>query len=226
MADEKEQAKPDVQAKPQRKDERRGATSIVRIAGKDVDGSLSITRALREIKGISFSMAQAMSSMAQEKLGINASTAIGSLSEEQTAKLEALIKEPAKAGVPKFLLNRRKDFETGEDMHTVGNDLIFSTRQDVSRDITIKAWRGMRHQYGQKVRGQHTRSTGRTGATVGVVKKAVLQKPGAVGAPGAPGVPGAAGAQPAQSASAAPAAKAQAAGASTAKKEEKTEKKE
>ena len=218
MADEKGQAKPEGQAKPQKKEERRGATSIVRIAGKDVDGSLDIPRALREIKGISFSMAKAMSSMAQEKLGISTSTTIGSLNEEQVGRLEALIKEPAKAGVPKFLLNRRKDFESGDDMHVVGNDLIFATRQDVNRDVTLRTWRGMRHQYGQKVRGQHTRSTGRTGATVGVMKKAVLQRPGAAGAPGAPGAQSA-------PAAAAPAAGAAAASAPAAKKEEKAEKK-
>ena len=33
----------------------------------------------------------------------------------------------------------------------------------------------LQHQYGQKVRGQATRSTGRTGATVGVTKKAIQQ---------------------------------------------------
>ena len=60
--------------------------------------------------------------------------------------------------------------ETGKNIHIVSNDLIFNTRQDVSRDVANGTWRGFRHQYGQKVRGQHTRSTGRTGATVGVTK--------------------------------------------------------
>ena len=45
--------------------------------------------------------------------------------------------------------------------------------------------RGFRHQYGQKVRGQKTRSTGRTGSTVGVVKKSL--QPAKKGAGGSPG---------------------------------------
>ncbi len=173
MADEKKAEK---KPQPQRKEGKRGATSIVRIAGKDVDGSLPIARALDEVKGVGASMAHAMTIMAEAKLGISPETEIGSLDEEKITKLESLIKEPAKYGVPSFIMKIDKDFETGKDMHVVGNDLIFNTRQDVSRDITLRVWRGMRHQYGQKVRGQHTRSTGRKGATVGVMKKAVLQK--------------------------------------------------
>ncbi len=36
----------------------------------------------------------------------------------------------------------------------------------------IRCYRGIRHEQGQKVRGQRTRSNGRTGLTVGVTKKA------------------------------------------------------
>lgn len=53
--------------------------------------------------------------------------------------------------------------------------MTFAVRQDINRDISIRTWRGYRHQHGQKVRGQHTRSSGRTGATVGVMKKAAKQ---------------------------------------------------
>ena len=56
-------------------------------------------------------------------------------------------------------------------MHMIGVDLTVKNRQDVDNMIRIQAWRGHRHQYGQKVRGQRTRSTGRTGATMGVMKK-------------------------------------------------------
>ncbi|MGD0511191.1 MAG: 30S ribosomal protein S13, partial [Candidatus Micrarchaeaceae archaeon] len=46
-----------------------------------------------------------------------------------------------------------------------------------------KTWRGFRHQYGQKVRGQSTRSTGRTGITVGVTKKSIQTAEKAAKAP-------------------------------------------
>ena len=77
--------------------------------------------------------------------------------------------------MPRYMLNKRKNFDTGADVHYVGNDLTFSIRQDVNREVNLRTWKGYRHQYGQKVRGQHTRSTGRTGATMGVVKKSALK---------------------------------------------------
>ena len=49
-------------------------------------------------------------------------------------------------------------------MHVVGTDLIVQTKQDIDDMVKQQTWVGFRHQYGQKVRGQRTRSTGRTGA--------------------------------------------------------------
>ncbi|MCL4371896.1 30S ribosomal protein S13 [Candidatus Marsarchaeota archaeon] len=161
-----------------RKETAAKATSIIRIAGKDVNGELSLRRAIDEVKGIGSSMANALSFAADKKLGLSPDTKIGSLAEDKISALEELIKNPAKFGIPTYMLNHRKNFETGLDAHFVGNDLIFANRQDIAREVTLRTWRGMRHQYGQKVRGQHTRSTGRTGATVGVTKKSVA-KPGA-----------------------------------------------
>jgi small subunit ribosomal protein S13 len=163
------------ESKPQQ--ERKASTpavsSIVRIAGKDVNGALSVERALHNVKGIGSNMSQVLSIIIEAKLGIKRSTNIGSLDEEQVAKVEQVIKSPEQYGVPNFMLNRNKNMETGLTIHNTGNELLFATRQDVNRDISMKVWRGLRHQYGQRVRGQHTRSTGRTGVTVGVTKKAV-----------------------------------------------------
>lgn len=159
--------------KPPRRKEENRATTILRLAGKDIDGSLSVERALSQIKGIGFTLAHSMSHQIEKELGIERTTPISSLDDKQIAGIDSIIKNPGDHKIPLFMLNKRKNMETGTDMHYVGNDLIFSTRQDITRDVQLKTWRGMRHQYGQKVRGQRTRSTGRTGATVGVTKKAV-----------------------------------------------------
>ncbi len=98
------------------------------------------------------------------------------LSEEQIESIEAVIKEPSKYGIPSYMLNHRKDMETGKDVHIIGNDLTFAIRQDVNRSVIMRAWKGYRHQHSQKVRGQRTKSTGRTGATIGVMKKAAKQQ--------------------------------------------------
>ena len=101
------------------------------------------------------------------------------------ASVEKVIKNPMDYGIPHYMLNSRRNMELGKDMHYVGNDLMFTIRQDINREINNKTWRGHRHQYGQRVRGQHTRSTGRTGATVGVTKKSA-QKTATPAAPGKP----------------------------------------
>ena len=41
-------------------------------------------------------------------------------------------------------------------------------REDVERLYKIRANRGIRHKWGLKVRGQHTKTTGRRERTVGV----------------------------------------------------------
>ncbi len=173
--------------RPQKKDER---TSIVRLSGKDVNGSLNLERAIDQVKGVGPSLSHSLVFAIETRLNIPKSSNLGSLSEEQIEKIEGLLKSPGDFGIPKFLLNRQKDMETGKDLHLVSNDLAFATRQDVSRDMSLRTWRGHRHQYGQKVRGQRTRSTGRTGTTVGVIKKAEAAKmapaTGGAAAAGAP----------------------------------------
>ena len=148
-------------------------TSIVRIAGRDINGSFTIAHALLRIKGINQNLAQVMAAAAEAKFGIPGSATIGSLSDEKLAEIEQVIRDPLKFGIPPYMLNRRKDMATGRDMHMVGTDLMVQTKQDIDDMIKQQTWVGFRHQYGQKVRGQRTRSTGRTGATVGVTKKKV-----------------------------------------------------
>jgi small subunit ribosomal protein S13 len=190
MADAKE-GKPQQEKKEEKKPsaqnpQRAQVSSIVRISGKDVNGSLNMERALYMVKGIGGNLSRILAMVIESKLGIPRSTNIGSLTEEQVISVEQIIKSPAQYGVPSYMLNRNKDMDTGAVVsHNVGTDLMFATRQDVGRDLTLRDYRGFRHQYGQKARGQHTRSTGRTGATVGVTKKAVreAQKAAKSGAP-------------------------------------------
>ena len=172
------QAPPQQPHREPRKEQRpqQRATSIIRMGGRDINGELGVERALAHIKGIGHDMAHSISFAVESRLGIQKDTKIGSLSESQMESIESVIKDPAKYGIPTYMLNRRKSADTGTDVHIIGNDLMFATRQDVNRDIAVRAWRGYRHQHGQKVRGQRTRSTGRTGATVGVMKKAVKQQ--------------------------------------------------
>jgi len=72
------------------------------------------------------------------------------------------------------MVNRPHDWETGADMHLYGSDIELRLRDDINRMKMIRCYRGIRHEQGQKVRGQRTRSNGRTGLTVGVIKKTAI----------------------------------------------------
>ena len=140
---------------------------IVRVTDTDIDGTLKVGYALTKIKGVSISLANAI----LKKAEVNPEIRLGLLSEEQVRKIEDILENPAKYGIPNWLLNRRKDLETGKDLHLLSSDLVLRTKMDIDLMKKIKSWRGYRHAHGLKVRGQRTRTTGRTGKTVGVRKK-------------------------------------------------------
>jgi len=73
------------------------------------------------------------------------------------------------------MVNRRNDFYTGESDHIVGSDLGQTRTQDINRMKMIDSYRGVRHKRGQKVRGQRTKSTGRTEGTIGVNVEAIKE---------------------------------------------------
>ena len=140
---------------------------IVRIAGVDIDGSLKLVQGLSQIRGIGHRFAEAIVKVA----GLDPEMRVGFLSDADIKKIEDIIKNPANYGFPSWFLNRRKDRETGEDLHLTGSDLLLAIRNDIEFLKRIKCWRGLRHAWGLKVRGQRTRSTGRKGRTVGVMKR-------------------------------------------------------
>ncbi len=146
---------------------------MVRISGKDLDGLLSIWRALLGIKGISNRMANMMANAFEKKTGIACNTKIGLLPEEKDKLLEDIVMHPDNYEIPSWAFNRGKDLESGKDMHLVMSELDFSLRKDLQRLKEIKSYVGMRHTWGLPVRGGRTRTRARKrGVSVGVEKKA------------------------------------------------------
>jgi len=143
---------------------------IVRVAGRDLDGTKKVVPAISEIKGVGNSYANALASV----LKIDHRMRLGQLSDRQLQQLEIAVKDSSGANLPSWLLNRRKDVESGTNIHRIGSDLDFMIKNDIDREKNILSWRGVRHSLGLKVRGQRTRTTGRKGRTVGV-KKSSLQ---------------------------------------------------
>jgi len=152
---------------------------ILRIIDTDVDGTLKIPYALRKIKGIGINLAYAI----LKKAGVNPDIRAGYLTESEVERIEEVMRNPAKFGLSEWLLNRRKDLETGENLHLISADLVLRTKMDIDKMKEIRSWRGYRHSYGLKVRGQRTKTTGRSGKALGVKKKAIV-RPGAGGGEG------------------------------------------
>lgn len=127
---------------------------IVRVANTDLDGNKKIISALRKIKGVSFMMANALCSLAN----VPQDKKTGALSNGEVTSLENALKGPQAAGFPTWMLNRRKDYETGDDLHISGADLRYQKDNDIKLLKKIKSYKGMRHAFGLPARGQSTKS--------------------------------------------------------------------
>ncbi|MCY0859055.1 MAG: 30S ribosomal protein S13 [Sulfolobaceae archaeon] len=148
---------------------------VVRIFGQDVDGTMKVPYAIAMVKGIGYNTARGV----LYKLGIDWNRRLGELSDSELSKIEEAFKDRKALDLPPWMFNRRKDIESGVDLHLISSELLFYVRNDIEREKRIKSWRGVRHSLGLKVRGQRTRTTGRTGMTVGVKrgKAAQVQAP-------------------------------------------------
>lgn len=142
---------------------------IIRIAGTDLDGTQKVGYALVRVRGIGIRLA----SVIAQKAGVDPQTRLGFVPEGDVKKIEEILKNPAKHGLPNWLLNRPKDRETGEDVHLIGPDLTLQIKSDIDEMKKTRSWKGFRHAHGLKVRGQRTRTTGRKAKAVGVKKKQV-----------------------------------------------------
>lgn len=141
---------------------------IVRIAGTDLDGNKKVWHALSKIKGIGFRTGRIAALLAE----VNPDEKLGNLSEKNIEKLDKVIANFAEYKIPPWLLDRQKSILEGKHLHLIGSDWLVSVRGDIDFMRKTRSYKGIRHELGLKVRGQRTRSTGRTGMTVGVKRKA------------------------------------------------------
>ena len=156
--------------------------NLIRILGNDIPGEKKTLIGMTQIRGIGYMFANSILQI----LKINPDSRIGTLSSDQVSLIEKMIQDPKSQNFPIWFLNRQKDIETGDDLHLLTSDIAFNLRNDVEREKGVFSWRGYRHMYGLKVRGQRTRCTGRKGGAVGVAKGGrVLPAKGGAGAPAA-----------------------------------------
>jgi len=139
---------------------------LVRIMNTDLQGAKPVQYALTGLPGIGRRTAILLARGA----GVSPTAILGYLPDEDVAKLDDAI-GMFEDIVPSWMLNRQKDMTTGQDKHLLGTDIVLTFREDINTLKKIRAYRGLRHERGLKVRGQRTKSTGRRGSTVGVSRK-------------------------------------------------------
>ncbi|MCX6741650.1 MAG: 30S ribosomal protein S13 [Candidatus Pacearchaeota archaeon] len=142
------------------------SVGIMRISGTDIPVNMTIYAGLARIKGISWSISNAICTY----LKIPKLRKISSLTESEVEKILETVKS---AKIKPWLVNRKKDRETGKDRHLIGSELDLQKEFDIRRIKKIRSYKGIRHSQSQPVRGQRTRSHFRKkGPSVGVKRGA------------------------------------------------------
>lgn len=158
----KQPIKQDVKKKEHKEDFR----YIVRLANTDIDGEKTLIQGLTTIKGVGMHM----SVLVTDKTNISRETKMGDLTDAQIEKIQQVLDSIAD-DAPAWMLNHRKDEESGNDIHLIGPEIDMRLRDEINIMKKIRSYRGIRHERGLPVRGQRTRANNRRGLALGVSKK-------------------------------------------------------
>ncbi|XP_037783591.1 40S ribosomal protein S18 [Penaeus monodon] len=140
---------------------------ILRLMNTNIDGRRKVMFAMTSIRGVG----RRYSNIVLKKADIDQFKRAGEMTEEEVEKIVTIMSNPRQYKIPDWFLNRQKDIKDGKYSQVMSNNLDTKLREDLERLKKIRAHRGLRHYWGLRVRGQHTKTTGRRGRTVGVSKK-------------------------------------------------------
>jgi len=156
------------QKTPQIPEKEKYEDRLVRILSKDIEGKNTVYHGLTMVKGISWSMSDAIC----KALKLDKRKKIGSLTPDEIKKITEFM-AGGNPKLPAYLLNRKRDFDTGENKHLFGTDLELQHEFDIKRLRKIRSYKGYRHAMGLPVRGQRTRAHFRKnrGKATGIKKK-------------------------------------------------------
>lgn len=132
---------------------------ILRVLNTNVDGRTKVMYALTQIRGIG----RRFSNVVCKKAEIDMGKRTGELSAAELESLMVIVSNPRQFRIPDWFLNRQKNYKDGKYIQQVSNQLDTSLRDDLERLKKIRNHRGLRHYWGIRVRGQHTKTTGRRG---------------------------------------------------------------
>jgi small subunit ribosomal protein S13 len=139
---------------------------LVRIANTDINGEHPLYLALARVKGIG----RRVSIKIVRDLGYDRKRRIGDLSDDEIDNIHTAIGNIHES-LPSWMMNRQKDYDTGDDLHLTSSEVQVARRDDINRFKKMRSYKGIRHERGVKVRGQRLKSNGRTGLVLGVTRK-------------------------------------------------------
>jgi|UniRef100_A0A7S3BH75 small subunit ribosomal protein S18e len=140
---------------------------ILRVMNTNVDGKERTNIALTKIRGVG----RRFATLCCKKADVDMTKRAGELRAEELEELIVIINNPRQFKIPDWMLNREKNYKDGRFFQATSNILDTCLRDDLERLKKIRAHRGLRHYWGLTVRGQHTKTTGRAGKTVGIGKR-------------------------------------------------------
>ncbi|MDY7080820.1 MAG: 30S ribosomal protein S13, partial [Halobacteria archaeon] len=151
------------QEQPEEEREDEDFTYFVRVGTTDLDGTKSVETALLDMNGVG----RRVSRIIAQEIDVSPRETLGNLDDDKIEEVVDAIENFDEIG-PAWMMNREFDRYTGEDRHVVGTELDITREEDINRMKKIESYKGVRHEKGKKVRGQRTKSTGRSEGTVAV----------------------------------------------------------
>merc|ERR1711972_929981 len=143
---------------------------ILRMCNTNVDGRQKVMYALTAIRGIG----RRISNILCKKCDIDLNKRAGELTTDEVNKIVAVISNPLQFKIPSWMLNRQRDVKDGKASQRPPEARHQMARSDLERMKRVRLHRGLRHYWGIRVRGQHTKTTGRhraMGDTMGGKRK-------------------------------------------------------
>jgi small subunit ribosomal protein S18e len=146
----------------------------LRLLNTNVDGKRKVMYALTEIKGVGRRYSNIVCKKADVDLNkrcvettfLSQKTTLivclraGDLNSDELERLVTIIQNPTQFKIPLWFLNRQRDIVDGKNLQILSNGVDSKLRDDLERLKKIRAHRGLRHFWGLRVRGQHTKTTG------------------------------------------------------------------
>merc|ERR1711916_181942 len=124
---------------------------ILRVLNTNVDGKQRVMYGLTAIRGVG----RRFSNLVCRKADVDMNKRAGELTPEEVERVVEIIQNPLQFKIPEWYLNRQRDFSTGKTSQLTSSGLDTKLRDDLERLKKIR------------VRGQHTKTTGRRGKRLG-----------------------------------------------------------